>query len=253
MYSRFIFFAFLVIFFSCKETVFDAGLENRVTAIIDMVPESYNGKIDFTSDAQVGDCNNHDILYIEEVEDGSSDNKHYRLKIEARDYFRTENNCEQDDWYTTEDEDLEHKLEIFAFSEHISDKMYIQGSPHIFDGDGITNSMGVIYTLKKDGDGNTNSGYGIKYYGHIAEIEFEELNIGDGTASGFFNATLYRANEVYDPSDFVGVDSSPNVDLYDPFDGNPTNDDLENGVVDSIRIENGVFQRITLKYDEWPD
>ena len=35
------------LFFGCKETVFEAGLENRLTAIIDMSPESYDNKVDF--------------------------------------------------------------------------------------------------------------------------------------------------------------------------------------------------------------
>ena len=109
MYIRFFLFISLVFLFSCKKTVFDAGLENRIIAIIDRIPESYDKKLDFTSDEQVGDCSNHDVLYIDKIEDdGSIDNKHYKLTLQARDYFREENNCEDYD----EDDQLEHKLII---------------------------------------------------------------------------------------------------------------------------------------------
>ncbi len=243
MYIRFFLFISLVFLFSCKKTVFDAGLENRITAIIDRIPESYDKKLDFISDEQAGDCSNHDILYIDKIEDdGSVDNKHYRLTLEARDYFRDKNNCDDYD----EDEQLRHKLIITAFAEEINDKMYIKGSPYIFYSlDDATNSMLVEYHLKENRYGADNNGQGIKYYGFEAEIEIEELNFGDGTASGFFNATLYRSNNVSNPSDFTGVESSPNVDLFNPFSDDPIGN-IENGILDSIRIENGVFQRITL-------
>jgi len=67
MYIRFFLFISLVFLFSCKKTVFDAGLENRIIAIIDRIPESYDKKLDFTSDEQVGDCSNHDVLYIDKI------------------------------------------------------------------------------------------------------------------------------------------------------------------------------------------
>ena len=99
--------------------------------------------------------------------------------------------------------------------------------------------------LKQNGDGDDNNGDGIEYYGFNAEIEMKELDFNEGTASGVFNATLYRASYVSNPPDFPGVDSSPDVDLFDPPNGDLLGD-IQEGVVDSIRIENGVFQRITL-------
>jgi len=243
MYIRFSLFISLVFLFSCKKTVFNAGLENRVIAIIDRVPESYDKKLNFTSDEQVGDCSNHDVLYIDKIEnDGSVDNKHYRLTLEAKDYFRDKNNCDDFD----EDEKLKHKLIITAFAEEINDKMYIKGSRRVFYNlDDATNSMLVEYDLKRNRYGDNNDSQGVKYYGFDAELEIEELNFGDGTASGFFNATLYRANNVLNPSNFPGVESSPDVDLFNPFSDDPLGN-VENGIIDSIRIENGVFQRITL-------
>ena len=245
MYMRFFLFISLVFLFSCKKTVFDAGVENRIIAIVDNAPESYDSKVDFVSDAQVDDCDDHDVLYIDKIEgDGSVDNKHYRIRLEARDYFREENNCDDYD----EDENLRHKLIITAFAEEINDKMYIKGSPYIYYNlDDATNSMVAYYHLKENRNGDDNNGDGIKYYGFSAEMEIEELNFGDGTASGFFNATLYRANEVSDPSDFAGVENSPNVDLFNPYsDPKDLIGDVDNGIIDSIRIENGVFQRITV-------
>lgn len=231
--------------FTCKDTVFNSGLENRVTAIIDMDPEAHTAKIDFISDADAGDCNDHDILTIDELEDGSIDGKIFRITLETRDYFRDENNCDDYD----EDEQLEHKIVLTAFAEQITDKMYIKGSSHVFHVDESTNSMLVEYTLKKDRDGDDNNGNGIRYKGFNAEIEIEELSFNDGTISGFFNATLYRSNNVNDPSDFVGVESASDVDLFDPpYDliGQDELGNVDNGSIDSIRIENGVFQRITL-------
>ena len=69
--------------------------------------------------------------------------------------------------------------------------------------------------------------------------------------SGTFNATLYRGTAVNDPNDFIGVDNFPNLDLYNPqnfdfigdIDGDGTPDYY---LTDSIRIENGVFQNITI-------
>ena len=257
MYVRFFLFISLAFLFSCKETVFDAGLENRIIAIIDRVPESYEKKLDFTSDEEVSDCSDHDVLYIDRIDDdGSLDNKHYRLILEARDYFRDKNNCDDYD----EDKPLRHKLIITAFAEEINDKMYIKGTPYVVNLPGTTNSslvsntnsMVAYYHLKENKYGNDNDGDGIEYYGFEAEIEIEELNLGDGTASGFFNATLYRANDVSDPEGFAGVEVSPNVDLFNPSDtdGDGLSDDplgnVENGILDSIRIENGVFQRINV-------
>ena len=41
--------------------------------------------------------NDHDILTIDELEDGSIDGKIFRITLETRDYFRDENNCDDYD------------------------------------------------------------------------------------------------------------------------------------------------------------
>ena len=69
--------------------------------------------------------------------------------------------------------------------------------------------------------------------------------------SGTFSATLYRATAVADASAFIGVDNFSNLDLYNPLINDYIGDMDGDGVpdyylADSIRIENGVFQRITV-------
>ena len=84
----------MLLVFSCaKETEFNAGSEDRLTAIIDMAPEGQSHKFDFTSDEDVEGCDNHDVVTITRHEDGSLDNEHYTILIEAKDYFQEENNC----------------------------------------------------------------------------------------------------------------------------------------------------------------
>ena len=83
--------ALSLVLFSCKETEFSPGLENRVIAIIDMAPETYSAKVDFTSDDQVGGCSDHEAAYIDQWLDGSTDNVYYSIRIEAKDYFKSEN------------------------------------------------------------------------------------------------------------------------------------------------------------------
>ena len=79
MKKGFFLFLFFLIFISCKETVFNAGLENRLTAVIDMSPESYQDKVDFTSDDHVGGCDDHDLVFIDKHNDGSIDNEYYTI------------------------------------------------------------------------------------------------------------------------------------------------------------------------------
>ena len=88
MFKRILLFFVLLCFFSCKETVFNAGLENRVTAVIDFAPELYNQKIDFTSDDQVENCDNSDVFYVDQIADGSIDNKIFKLTLDARDFLK---------------------------------------------------------------------------------------------------------------------------------------------------------------------
>ena len=96
--------------------------------------------------------------------------------------------------------------------------------------------------LKKNADEYDNNGLGIDYYGFNVEMDIQDLDFASGTVSGTFSATLYRATAVSDPSNYMGVDGV-DADLFNPA----TADFIDNiELVDSIRIENGVFQRITL-------
>ncbi len=101
----------LILIVSCaKETEFSAGVENRLTAIIDMAPEGQSHKFDFTSDDDAdGLCNDHDVVTVTKHEDGSLDNKYYTLEIVAKDYFKSENNCNQYDSETTDQEQVKHE------------------------------------------------------------------------------------------------------------------------------------------------
>ena len=64
---------FLLIFllvFSCKQTEFSAGTENRLTASIDMSPETNYNNVDFTSDdaieiKKIEKSTNHDVKAVE--------------------------------------------------------------------------------------------------------------------------------------------------------------------------------------------
>ena len=104
-----------LLFISCKDTEFSAGLENRLTAIIDMSPETNYNNVDFTSDDNLGGlCPDHEMVYINKHDDGSLNNEYYVITIEAKDYFKSENNCNEYSWYNTEEEDVRHKLIINA-------------------------------------------------------------------------------------------------------------------------------------------
>ena len=242
MFKRILLFFVLLCIFSCKETVFNAGLENRVTAVIDFSPELYNQKIDFTSDEQVENCSNSDVFYVDEIADGSIDNKIFKLTLDARDFFKSENNCNQYDWYTTTNEEVDHELQIIAFVEEIQENMYVAGSQYLYLDNYPTNAMLATYKLKKNADEYDNNGLGIDYYGFNVEMDIQDLDFASGTVSGTFSATLYRATEVSDPSNYMGVDGV-DADLFNPA----IADFIDNyELVDSIRIENGVFQRITL-------
>ena len=170
------------------------------------------------------------------------DNRIFRLTLDARDYFKSENNCNDFDWYTTTNEEVDHKLQIIAFVEEIEENMYIAGSPYLFHTNYPTNSMLAYYKLKKNADEYDNNGLGIEYYGFNAEMDIQDLDFANGTVSGTFSATLYRATAVSDPANYMGVDGV-DADLFNPIYADFI-DDIN--LVDSIRIENGVFQRITL-------
>ena len=166
-------------------------------------------------------------------------------------YFKTENNCNDHDWYWTEEERVDHKLEIIAYVEEINEQMYITSSRYVFHPSHPHNAILAYYKLKTDEDGQDNEGLGIEYYGYDAELDIVDLNLTDGTVSGTFSATLFRGTHVNDPFAFIGVDPSPNVDLFNPSNGDNFQDLDEDGypdvhLADSIRIENGVFQSITV-------
>ena len=76
-----------------------------------------------------------------------------------------------------------------------------------------------------------------------ASLDIKDLDLSDGVMSGTFSATLYRGTPVNDPGAFMGVDNFTDLDLYNPL----LNDMVDNyDLTDSIRIENCVFQRITV-------
>ena len=78
--NKYIFLILILIIFSCSETEFSAGLENRVTATIDFSPETNFNNVDFTSDDDVGGCPDHDIVFIDKIEDGSLNNQYYTIR-----------------------------------------------------------------------------------------------------------------------------------------------------------------------------
>jgi|TARA_Y100000994_G_scaffold249241_1_gene259878 hypothetical protein len=239
----------VIFLFSCSDTTFNAGLENRLIAIIDMAPESYQAKVNFTSDDDVGGCADHEFVKLDQWTDGSADNTYFTIQIEANDYFKSQNNCNEYDWYVTEEEDVMHKLIITAYVNDISEQMYIAGSHYSNHPDLPTNVISAYYKLERDQDGNDNGGLGIEYYGYDAELNIAELDINNGIMSGTFNATLYRATAA--PSSFMGVDNPPNLDLFNPTINDYILDSDGDGTIDwhladSIRIEDCVFQRINV-------
>ena len=244
-------FVCLLLVISCKETVFNAGLENRLTAIIDMSPDISAEKVDFTSDEQVGGCNDHDLVFVDKVNDGSSDNHHYTIRIEAKDYFKSENNCNDFSWYWTEQEQVQHQLIINAYVEEITNSMYLESSSFSNHLNYPTSGITAYYKLERDEDGQDNDGQGIEYFGHDVQLEILDLDLENGVMTGTFNATLYRGTEVGDADAFMGVDNFPNLDLYNPLLNDVIEDMDGDGVIDyeytdSIRIENAIFQRITV-------
>ena len=251
MYLRFFMLLLIILIASCGETEFNAGLENRLTAIIDMAPEpdSYGSKVDFTSDEEVGGCPDSEQVTLDRWTDGSDDNSYYTITIEAKDHFKSANNCY--DWSTsvTSQELVRHQLKIMVYADELNEKMYIGGSRYINHPNYPSNNIVAYYLLESDQDGETNGGIGIEYYGYDAELDIAELDLVNGVISGSFNATLFRGTDA--PSSFMGVDNPPNVDLFNP----PLNDFIQDidgdgygdyHLTDSIRIEDCIFQRVNV-------
>ncbi len=254
MNSKIFTFLVLLFIFSCSKTVFNGGVENRLIAVIDMDPENYHSKVDFTSDADVLGCANHEFARLEKHVDGSDDNTYYTIEIYAIDRYKSENNCVENGWYITEQEQVQHKIKITVFVNSLSEQMYIEGSQYANHPQHPTNVIIAEYKLERDQDGQDNGGLGIQYYGYDAELEIAELDLDNNLISGVFNATLYRATPA--PNTFMGVDNfSDQIDLFDPYnedwieDNNPQDGFPDYHYVDSIRIEDCVFQRITVFND----
>ena len=246
------FFLIFLLILSCKETEFSAGTENRLTATIDMSPETNYNNVDFTSDDDLGGvCDDHDLVFIDKHDDGSLNNQHYTIRIEAKDYFKSENNCTQNTWYNTEQEYVRHQLIINAYAEEISSYMYLNSSRYNNHPNMSTSGITAYYKLETSLDNLDNDGLGIEYFGNDVEIEIVDLDLETGVMSGTLNATLFRATPVVDPSAYLGVENIPNLDLYNPLLNDFISDSDGDGysdyyLTDSIRIENCVFQRITI-------
>jgi|MDSW01.2.fsa_nt_gb hypothetical protein len=250
--KKVLFLLIFLLFLSCKETEFSAGIENRLTATIDMSPETNYNNVDFTSDDDLGGlCADHDMVFIDKQDDGSLNNEYYTIRIEAKDYFKSENNCNQYGWYTTEQENVRHQLVINAYAEEISSYMYLSSSRYIDHPNMSTSGITAYYKLETSIEGLDNNGAGVEYFGNDVEIEIVNLDLESGLMSGTLNATLFRATPVLDPSGYLGVDNLPNLDLYNPLLNDYVSDSDGDGfsdyhLTDSIRIENCVFQRITV-------
>ena len=249
--NKYIFFISILIMFSCSETEFTAGLESRVTATIDFSPETNFNNVDFTSDDDIGGCPDHDIVYIDKIEDGSLNNQYYTVRIEATDLYKSENNCNQFSWYSTEQEFVQHKFIINAYVEEIGSYMMLKSSRYINHPNLPTSGITAYYKLERSETNLDNNGQGIEYYGNDVELEIANLDLANGTMSGTLNATLFRATPVDNPSDYLGVENVPNLDLYNPglndFIGDIDGDGYPDyNLTDSIRIENCVFQRISV-------
>ena len=179
MYLRFFMILIIILITSCSETEFNAGLENRITAIIDMAPEpdSYGSKVDFTSDDEVGGCPDSEQVVLDRWIDGSEDNQYFTITIEAKDYFKSANNCYDWNAAVTSQELVRHQLRILVYTNEINEQMYIQGSRYVDHPDYPTNNIVAYYLLESDQDGETNGGIGIEYYGYDAELDIAELDL----------------------------------------------------------------------------
>jgi len=252
MYKVIAFFLTSFLFFSCtKETEFSAGSDKRVTAIIDMAPESALYKFDFKSDENIGDCEDHDVAVINRYENGDLDNQYYVLQILAKDYFKSENNCEGYNSSITDEEQVQHEFSLYLYMNELTSPVKINGSDYVDHPNLVNANVVATYRLLSGENGDTNGGQGISYYGHNFSVEIIDLDLGQNYITGTLSGTLYRGTPVVSVWNFDGVDNFPGLDLYNPYEGDYIDDFDDDGVLDihltdSIRIENCVFQKITL-------
>lgn len=247
MNIKFLFFLVLILMVSCSETEFSAGTEGRLTAVIDMTPETNNfitKKYDFKSDEETSSCEDAESAFIEEKPDGSLDNKFYELTIQAEDLFKSKNNCTDYNQSNTEQESVDHKIQIVVYLQKLEDNMYIASSDYSNNPSQPTTPINVSYTLLKNENNQDNNGDGIEYFGRTAELEIRDLDLDNKTISGLFSATLYRGSPVLYPDNYVGVDNFLDLELYFPSNGQFPSNSMN---VDSIRIENCIFQNINIE------
>ena len=172
MYKVIAFFLTSFLFFSCtKETEFSAGSDKRVTAIIDMAPESALYKFDFKSDENIGDCEDHDVAVINRYENGDLDNQYYVLQILAKDYFKSENNCEGYNSSITDEEQVQHEFSLYLYMNELTSPVKINGSDYVDHPNLVNANVVATYRLLSGENGDTNGGQGISYYGHNFSVE----------------------------------------------------------------------------------
>ena len=129
--------------------------------------------------------------------------------------------------------------------------MSINSSSYIDHPSQPTAQVVGYYKLNRSEDGWGNQGLGIEYFGHDFQIEIIDLDLGQNIITGTLSGTLYRGTPVASPWAFPGVDNVNNLDLYNPTQGDGIEDSDEDGfldfhLTDSIRIENCIFQRVSV-------
>ncbi|MBJ04355.1 MAG: hypothetical protein CMP65_00440 [Flavobacteriales bacterium] len=239
----------LIVLVSCSETEFSAGTEGRFTAVVDMTPETYNfitKTYEFKSDEETGSCEDAEKVIINEVADGSLDNKHYIFTIKAKDLYKTENNCLEYNNVSSNQESVDHEIEINVYLQELEENMYVASSDFSDNPSQPTSAINVSYKLLKNENNQNNTGLGIQYFGRTAELEIRDLDLENKTVSGLFSATLYRGTPVQYPDNYIGVDNFPGLELY--FPSNDVNGQIPTNTIycDSIRLENCIFQKINI-------
>ena len=184
MKNLFLLFPILFIL-SCEPTVdFSAGVENRLTGIIDFV--SWTN--DFTSDSyMLGDCFDSEVCEITKYDDGDTGNERYYIDIIAQDYYSDPNNC-YSDW-----DGMQHSLRIIATADEIENQFQITSGNFAIMGGNENPVLTIVYHLKRyseeEGDQN------LEYIGHVGVLDVIDLDNDDALLSGHFFGTVYRENE----------------------------------------------------------